>query len=114
MTSFPSFVTCALLWLCAPIALARAQRPDTAPAHWAVAERTSLRVRIRQEDAPEHFTMPVPLKIGFADTTLHALARLSVTGSVTETTLDLPAEPKRLEFNPFQSVLAQIKDEPWE
>ncbi|TLY56586.1 MAG: hypothetical protein E6K55_00710 [Gemmatimonadetes bacterium] len=74
----------------------------------------TLRVRIRQEDAPEHFTMPVPLKIGFADTTLHALARLSVTGSVTETTLDLPAEPKRLEFNPFQSVLAQIKDEPWE
>lgn len=74
----------------------------------------TLRLRVRQEDVPNEFTMPVPLKIGFADTTMHAFVRLNVTGPVSEATLDLPAEPKRLELNPFASVLAQVREEPWE
>jgi hypothetical protein len=55
----------------------------------------------------------VPLKIGFADTALHALVRLNVTGPLTEAALELPAEPKRLELNPLQSVLAEVKEEGW-
>jgi Peptidase family M1 domain len=72
-----------------------------------------LQLRVRQEDVPEHFMMPVPLQIGFADTSMHAYVRINVTGPVTEATLDLPAEPKRLEFNPLESVLAEVKQEDW-
>ena len=57
--------------------------------------------------------MPVPVKIGFADTSLHAYVRIKVTGPVTEATMDLPAEPKRLELNPLESVLAEMKEEDW-
>ncbi len=74
----------------------------------------TLHVRVRQEDTPKDFTMPVPLKITFVDTTMHALVRLGVTGPLTEATLDLPAEPKRLELNPLESVLAEVKEEGWE
>jgi len=73
----------------------------------------TLRLRVRQEDVPQHFMMPVPVKIGFADTSLHAYVRIKVTGPVTEATLDLPAEPKRLELNPLESVLAEMKEEDW-
>jgi aminopeptidase N len=73
----------------------------------------TLQLRVRQEDVPHDFIMPVPLKIGFADTALHALVRLNVTGPLTEVTLDLPAEPKRLELNLLQSVLAEVKEEDW-
>jgi hypothetical protein len=72
-----------------------------------------LQLRVRQEDVPRDFVMPVPLKIGFADTALHALVRLNLTGPLTEVALDLPAEPKRLELNPLQSVLAEVKEEDW-
>jgi hypothetical protein len=72
-----------------------------------------LQLRVRQEDVPHDFIMPVPLKIGFADTALHAMVRLNVTGPLTEASLDLPAEPKRLELNPLQSVLAEVKQEDW-
>jgi aminopeptidase N len=76
--------------------------------------RYTLQLRVRQEDAPEDFVMPVPLKIGFVDTTLHAFVRINVSGSLTATSLDLPAEPKRLELNPLESVLADVKEESWE
>lgn len=72
-----------------------------------------MHVRVRQEDVPHDFIMPVPLKIEFADTALHAMVRLNVTGPLTEASLDLPAEPKRLELNPLQSVLAEVKQEDW-
>ena len=75
--------------------------------------RYTLQVRVRQEDVPHDFIMPVPLKIAFADTALHAMVRLNVTGPLTEASLDLPAEPKRLELNPLQSVLAEVKEEDW-
>jgi len=71
-----------------------------------------LRVRVRQEDVPKDFTMPVPLKIEFADGG-QALVRVNVTGSGTEGTLNLPAEPKELELNPLESVLADVKTEGW-
>ncbi len=73
----------------------------------------TLRLRVRQEDVPAEFMMPVPLKIGFADTMMHALVRFRVTGPTTELTLDLPAEPKVLELNPLESVLAEVKTESW-
>jgi hypothetical protein len=73
----------------------------------------TLRVRVRQEDVPRDFIMPVPLKIAFADTALHAMVRLNVTGPLTEAALEVPAEPKRLELNPLQSVLAEVKEEGW-
>jgi hypothetical protein len=71
-----------------------------------------LQVRVRQEDVPKQFTMPVPLKIDFGDGG-HALVRVNVTGSGTEGTLNLPAEPKGLELNPLESVLADVKTEAW-
>src|ERR1051325_7309942 len=71
-----------------------------------------LRVRVRPEDAPKQFTMPGPLKIDFGDGG-HALVRVNVTGSGTEGTLNLPAEPKGLELNPLESVLADVKTEAW-
>ena len=73
----------------------------------------TVRLRVRQEDVPEHFIMPVPLKIGFADPSMYAYVRIKVTGPVTEVTLDLPAEPTRLELNPLESVLADVKEEDW-
>jgi len=73
----------------------------------------TLQLRIRQEDVPEHFVMPVPVKIGFADETMYAYVRIKVTGPVTEAALDLPAEPTRVEFNPLESVLADVKEEEW-
>ena len=74
----------------------------------------TLQLRVRQEDVPEHFVMPVPVKIGFADETMYAYVRIKVTGPVTEVALDLPAEPTRVEFNPLESVLADVKEEEWE
>ena len=74
----------------------------------------TLQLRVRQEDVPEHFVMPVPVKIGFADETMYAYVRIKVTGPVTEAALDLPAEPTRVEFNPLESVLADVKEETWE
>jgi len=44
---------------------------------------------------------------------MHAWVRVEVTGTVSELTLDLPAEPKRLELNPLESVLADVKEESW-
>jgi len=31
-----------------------------------------------------------------------------------DATPDLPAEPKRLELNPLESVLAEVKEEAWQ
>ena len=69
-------------------------------------------MRVRQEGVPKNFVMPVPLKIEFADGG-QAFVRVNVTGSATEGTLSLPAEPTRLELNPLESVLADVKTEAW-
>lgn len=71
-----------------------------------------LHLRVRQEDAPDAFIMPVPLRIMFADSSL-AFVRVNVHGPSVEATLHVPAEPKRLELNPLESVLAEVKTEGW-
>jgi aminopeptidase N len=81
---------------------------DTAPDH-----AYALRLRIRQEDVPTDFVMPVPLRIELAGGG-HAYVRVNVRGPLTEVTLRLPAEPTELELNPLESVLAEVKTEGWE
>ena len=76
-------------------------------------KRYALHLRIRQEDVPADFVMPVPLQIELADGG-HALVRVIVRGPTTEATLQLPAEPKQLELNPLESVLAEVKTEGWQ
>jgi hypothetical protein len=71
-----------------------------------------LHLRVRQEDVPNNFMMPVPLLIQFADNS-HALVRVNVRGPVTEGQLKVPAEPTQLELNPLASVLADVKTEGW-
>lgn len=69
-------------------------------------------LRVRQEDVPPGFVMSVPLRIRFANGA-HALVRVTVRGPLTEGTLRLPAEPKEVELNPLESVLAEVKTERW-
>ena len=71
-----------------------------------------LRVRVRQEDVPSAFVMPVPLDIGFKGGG-HAIVRVTVRGPVTDAELHVPAEPAQLELNPIESVLAEVKTEGW-
>lgn len=71
-----------------------------------------LRVRVRQDDAPATFVMPVPLLIEFAGGA-QATVRVNVRGVSVEAELLLPAKPARLELNPLESVLAEVRQEPW-
>jgi hypothetical protein len=74
--------------------------------------RYTLRIRVRQENVPEDFMMPVPLNIEFVDGT-HALVRVAVRGPLTDKELRVPAKPKRLELNALSSVLADVRTEEW-
>jgi peptidase M1-like protein len=81
------------------------------------AERTSddkhlLHVRVRQEDVPSDFVMPVPLEIDFKSGG-HATVRVTVRGPVTDAQIQVPSEPARLVLNPVESVLAEVKEEGW-
>ena len=70
-------------------------------------------VRVRQEDVPEDFQMIVPVHLDFGDDG-SATVRVLVSGA--ETVMDLPLlprEPDEIEFNPFESVLAETKTEGW-
>jgi hypothetical protein len=71
----------------------------------------NARIRIRQTDVPDGFAMYVPLRIKFAQG--EAVIRVLVRGPLTEAPLALPAEPKAMELNPFESVLAVVKTEGW-
>jgi hypothetical protein len=71
-----------------------------------------LHLRVRQEGVGPQFVMPVPLRIQFPDSGV-AFVRVNVRGPVTEATLHVPVAPARLELNPFESVLAEVKTEPW-
>jgi len=71
-----------------------------------------LQLRVRQEDVPQDFEMPVPVRIAMANGA-EAFIRVTVRGPVTEGTFNLPAEPKEVEINPLESVLAQVKAESW-
>src|SRR5947199_342192 len=70
-------------------------------------------LRIRQEDAPDGFLMPVPVRVELAGGG-RAMVRMTVRGTRTEVELHLPAQPTEVEFNPLQSVLAEVKTEAWE
>ena len=80
---------------------------DTTPDH-----RYLLHVRVRQEDVPSDFVMPVPLEIDFKDGG-HATVRVTVKGPVTDAQLQVPSEPAKLVLNPLESVLADVKEEGW-
>lgn len=71
-----------------------------------------LKMRVRQEDVPPDFEMPVPVAITLADGS-QAFVRVNVRGPQTEGSLTLSAEPKALELNPLESVLAEVKTEGW-
>ena len=71
-----------------------------------------LHVRVRQEGVPPTFVMPVPLLIKFADSS-QVYVRVTTRGPLTEGELGLPKAPALLEFNPLQSVLADVKQEGW-
>jgi peptidase M1-like protein len=74
--------------------------------------RYLLRVRVRQEDVPSDFVMPVPLSIEFAGGG-NATVRVTVRGPVTDAQIQVPSEPARLVLNPVESVLAEVKEEGW-
>jgi len=68
-------------------------------------------LRVRQTDVPDDFAMYVPVSIKFAQG--EALVRVLVRGPTTDATFKLPAEPKTIELNPLESVLAEVKTEGW-
>jgi len=74
--------------------------------------RFLVRIRIRQEDVPADFEMDVPLLAELADSS-QAFIRVQVRGPVTETQFTLPGEPRRLQLNPLESVLAETREERW-
>jgi aminopeptidase N len=71
-----------------------------------------LRFRVRQENVPDTFIMPVPLLIELPDKS-QVLIRVNMRGSKVEGELPLSAKPVRLELNPLQSVLAEVRVEGW-
>ena len=71
-----------------------------------------LHVRVRQEEVPSDFVMPVPLEIDFKNGG-HATVRVTVKGPATDAQLQVPTEPARLVLNPVESVLAEVKEEGW-
>lgn len=74
--------------------------------------RFKLSVRVRQADVPADFMMPVPLQIEYGGDA-QSYVRILVKGDVTEANITLPSEPRRIQLNPFESVLAEVKTEEW-
>jgi hypothetical protein len=68
-------------------------------------------LRVQQSDVPDGFAMYVPVLVKFEQG--EALLRLLVRGPTTDATVRLPAEPKEMELNPLESVLADVKTEGW-
>jgi aminopeptidase N len=73
-----------------------------------------VQLRVRQEGVPPDFLMYVPVTVQTADNQF-ARARVKVTGTTSEITLPLmlAAEPRSLEFNDLDGVLADVKMEGW-
>lgn len=71
----------------------------------------TLRVRIRQEDVPDDFAMPVSLLIQFASG--QAIVRVVARGRLSDLSLTLPEKPTRVELSPLESVLAEARTEAW-
>lgn len=74
--------------------------------------RTMLKFRVRQEDVPADFFMPVPLEIELADGG-RVVIRVNVRGASTVAQLALPSKPAKVHLNPLESVLANVKEEGW-
>jgi len=55
--------------------------------------------------------MYVPVLIKFDQG--EALIRILVRGPTSDTKIRLPAEPKEMQLNPLESVLAEVKTEGW-
>lgn len=71
-------------------------------------------VRVRQENVPDDFQMPVPIRIDFGAHHRSAQVWINVRGPFTEQELPvLFMKPDRIELNPLESVLAETKTEGW-
>jgi hypothetical protein len=55
--------------------------------------------------------MYVPILIKFDEG--EAIVRVLVRGATTDGTFRLPAQPKSMQLNPLESVLAEVKMEPY-
>ena len=64
--------------------------------------------RIRQEDVPDGFRMPVPIVVRFDDRPPIA-HRIWVDGESVDVEIPLPAEPSDVEFNYHHGVLAHVR-----
>jgi hypothetical protein len=73
-----------------------------------------VHLRVRQEDVPPSFLAYVPVKVETADNQV-VRARVKVTGATSDITVpvELAAEPRSLEFNDLDGVLADVKMESW-
>ncbi|HWZ27315.1 MAG TPA: M1 family aminopeptidase [Gemmatimonadales bacterium] len=76
----------------------------------AVNGKVPVHFRVRQQDVPDNFFMPVPVELQFAGGR-HTYVHLNVRGPLTEGTLTLSATPTAIYFNPLASVLAKVKTE---
>ena len=75
--------------------------------------RYTVRLRVKQENVPADFRMPVLVSADLGENRF-ANFRITVHGGQTEYTSPLlPAPPKKLVFNELQSVLADVKMERW-
>jgi hypothetical protein len=74
--------------------------------------RYLVRLRVRQEGVPDDFEMDVPLHVVFPGSD-EAYVRVQVKGPITETQFALPIQPRQLELNPLESVLAETRQERW-
>ena len=73
-----------------------------------------VHLRVRQEGVEPGFLMYVPVKVTTKDKQV-VRARVKVTGAETESVLPvlLPSEPKSVEFNDMDGVLAEVRTEGW-
>ncbi len=68
----------------------------------------ALELTVRQEDVPAGFTMPVPVRVEYADGESQELTVL-VDEPEETFTFELPERPKKVDFNPDFAVLARVK-----
>ena len=78
----------------------------------AVRGKIPVHLRVRQEDVPDDFFMPVPVEIQFGGGR-HVFLRVNVRGPLTEGVVTVPEPPTAVNFNPLESVLATVKTESW-
>lgn len=75
--------------------------------------RYKVRFRVRQSDVPAGFVMPIPVAIHYAAGS-PTIIRVTARGPLTDAEIVLPRDPKRIEFNLQESVLAaEAKEESW-